>query len=368
MTDKTLKVWIWILGFFSFLLIFFSFFAPWSLLQPNILPDTDFSQGGELGKTIGGLMAPFIAIGAALLIFIAFLVQYQANQRIQEQFKIQQFESQFYEMLRLHKENVNEMKITGYGIIEQETLEYNGDKKSSKKTITKIQTTRFTEARKVFVTMVTELVACYELIEFYNNHWSTNYEKKELLKLAYQFFFFGVKSDLITSDTIETNTIDNFRTELVAARKIHKNSFGENNAFPGVNGNTIKLYIKYSPFSGHESRLGHYYRHLYSTVKFVVNQENKLFNYDEVRAYLKILRSQMSNDEQLMLYYNCIIGFGKDWEDKGYLTKYRMLHNLPITKVKHVDHPITHFSNFISSLKIDEGSLFEWGDTINEIP
>lgn len=43
-------------------------------------------------------------------------------------------------------------------------------------------------------------------------------------------------------------------------------------------------------------------------------------HYKQSREYLKILRSQMSNDEQLMLYYNFIIGFGADWENEGYLT------------------------------------------------
>lgn len=130
-----------------------------------------------------------------------------------------------------------------------------------------------------------------------------------------------------------------------------------------INDKTIKLHIKYFPFSGHENRLGHYYRHLYSTVKYVVNKEKKgLIDYKQSREYLKILRSQMSNDEQLMLYYNYKIGFGKDWENEGYLTKYRMLHNLPIDQVKYAENPRTHFQDFINSIKADEGALFEWGD------
>lgn len=94
-----------------------------------------------------------------------------------------------------------------------------------------------------------------------------------------------------------------------------------------------------------------------------MNKEKEaLINYKQAREYLKILRSQMSNDEQLMLYYNYIIGFGKDWENDGYLTKYRMLHNLPINRIKYAENPRVHFKDFIDSLKPEDGHLFEWGD------
>lgn len=39
----------------------------------------DFSDTGQIGDTIGGIMGPFIAIAAAGLTFIAFWVQYKAN-------------------------------------------------------------------------------------------------------------------------------------------------------------------------------------------------------------------------------------------------------------------------------------------------
>lgn len=70
----------------------------------------------------------------------------------------------------------------------------------------------------------------------------------------------------------------------------------------------------------------------------------------------------MSNDEQLLLYYNYIVGFGTEWEKEGFLTKYRMLHNLPISKVKYVQHPRKHFKTFIKSIENDNDPMFEWKD------
>lgn len=75
----------------------------------------------------------------------------------------------------------------------------------------------------------------------------------------------------------------------------------------------------------------------------------------------------MSNDEQLMLYYNYIIGFGRDWESKDnkYFSHYRMLHNLPINKVKYVENPRLHFRLQIEEIKKNTKGgeeMFEWGD------
>lgn len=324
---------------------------------------------GTIGDAVGGILNPIIAIGAALLTFLAFYIQYQANEEVRKQFKIQQFESQFYEMIRLHKENVNEMKIVGYEPIIETSIQKDGKDTVVLKTETITRSTRITEGRKVFVTMATELIACYEILEFYNHLWDTKIKEIHLLKLAYQFFFFGSKSEIVSSKNIEKAIIENFKIELNRISQLHKNSSGEKNSISGLNSKTIKLYFKYTPFSGHENRLGHYYRNLYSTVKYVVKKEKSgLFDYQQSREYLKILRSQMSNDEQLMLYYNYIIGFGGDWEDDNnkFFSDYRMLHNLPVDSVRYVDFPRDVFKKQIAKIKEEtEGKeeMFEWGDT-----
>lgn len=318
----------------------------------------DYSKIGPYGDYIGGILNPLIAVFAVFAAGFAFYAQYEANKQVQDQFKIQQFESQFFEMLRLHKENVNEMKITGYDSVIQETL----DNEKKVVQIVKSHNTKIIEGRKVFVSMVVELISCYEFLEEINSTWRVRYDPVDLLKLSYRIFFFGSNSELIILEKIDVDFIDHVKKQLRKHRKRHRDSYSRKNVYQGLN-KKIELFIKYSPFTGHENRLGHYYRHLYSTVKYVVNKEREgLIDYKQSRGYLKILRSQMSNDEQLMLYYNYIIGFGKDWENDGYLTKYRMLHNLPIDKVKYAENPRVHFQEFINSIKPGEGHLFEWGD------
>ncbi|MFV8358241.1 putative phage abortive infection protein, partial [Flavobacterium sp. XS1P32] len=99
-------------------------------------------------------------------------------------------------------------------------------------------------------------------------------------------------------------------------------------------------YIKY--YGGHQFRLGHYFRHLYQTVKFINNHDN--IDYQTKYEYVKILRSQLSTYEQAILFTNSLSQMGKSWElqpkinsqlkkykkyDFELITKYNLIKNLP---------------------------------------
>src|SRR5687768_8996458 len=102
------------------LLYTFAPFAPLLFTNPAILKYIDFTNTGQIGDTIGGLMSPFINLSAVIVTGLAFYMQYRANklqvqifndqikqteiqfrheQLYQEkQYQMQQFESQFFEM------------------------------------------------------------------------------------------------------------------------------------------------------------------------------------------------------------------------------------------------------------------------------
>jgi len=345
--------------------VFLKDLSKWTMIQyyRHILHPADFnvSTTGQIGDTIGGTTAPYIALLAGFLTFIAFWAKLRANAQVRDQFEIQQFESQYFELIRLHKENINEMKITGYHYLNSVTVTEGID--PIQKTRTRTETERIIEGRKVFVTMVTELNACFEFCRAYSAKFKI--QESELNMLAYRIFFFGSFSDLVTSAT-QQDFVTFCKAELKKVRKEHRTSSGGVKKF-NVDGKLIRVHIKYAPFSGHESRLAHYYRHLFSTVKFVVKKEKEgLFSYKQAREYLKILRAQMSNDEQILLYHNYISGVGKDWEktDNQFLSKYRMLHNLPIDNIKYVEAPRKHFKEVINQIaKLKKSDpMFEWGD------
>ena len=65
----------------------------------------------RIGDSIGGITAPFVAILAAILTFLAFWVQYEFNEIQQRAIEKERFEHNFYEMLNLHESITQSLKI-----------------------------------------------------------------------------------------------------------------------------------------------------------------------------------------------------------------------------------------------------------------
>ncbi|NHM05448.1 putative phage abortive infection protein [Flavobacterium celericrescens] len=293
----------------SFLYIFFGVIGFVMIMLPMVFYNTTkIDSIGTIGDAVGGILNPVIAIGAALLTFLAFYIQYQANRQVQEQFKVQQFESQFYEMLRLHKENVNSLYLTT-----KKKIIYPKDEDIIESTV---------QGRVVFEHMKFELILIY-MIALKHFH---NENPKVLLNEAYAIFFNGISETkkgthiffdeiLELESYIDNLDYDNFNKKLREGLRFNKD---------------ITQMLEFSLFKGHSHQLAHYYRHLFQTVKFIVNQNESFISYEMKRNFLRILRSQLSNTEQTLLFYNWYSNFGKQWEDDNnkYFTDYRMIHNL----------------------------------------
>lgn len=71
----------------------------------------DFSNTGEVGDTIGGIMGPFVAIAAAILTFLAFWVQFKANEQQRKDIARERFENNFFELLHFHQDITNELLL-----------------------------------------------------------------------------------------------------------------------------------------------------------------------------------------------------------------------------------------------------------------
>jgi len=230
----------------------------------------------EIGDSIGGILMPIIGLVASILTFLAFYMQKKANDVMQDQFKIQQFESQFYEMLRLHKENVNEISIRSLA---------NGF---------------VAEKRAAFESMVHDFNLLLSYSADFNPLDITEYD------VCYNLFFWGYSEDQIEKFSYPAN-------EFIKEGKFLSY---ENLSY-------LKSHKGYSSF------LGHYFRHLFLMVKFVV--ENDIVTvYEEKMKYLKLLRAQLSNYEQIALFYNWLSGYGAPWENEKnhYFTEFKMIHNL----------------------------------------
>lgn len=331
----------------------------------------DSDERGIFGDMFGAVNAVFSGLAFAGIIISLYLQridlknQFEEIQQTNKEFKIQndtlqvqKFENQYYKMIDLHRDNVNEFSIPFFDLLDGT----NSSRDNSRLEITHPNLVlRDVTGKKGFIDMFKELVFCLETANKILSKEGRNYMDSDINEFAYKIFFWGVYSDFAVSDKIE----ESHQHEVIKYLKKKQKEYKTN--IP--NGKEQTINTRYVPFQGHESRLAHYYRHLFQTVKYVVEQEkNKIIKYDDTRQYLRVLRAQLSNAEQLMLYYNYICGFGKNWDylgDKDYefLTKYRMIHNMPVDRVKIVEKPRVHFKEYICNNCTEDDPLFEWGDS-----
>lgn len=355
-------------GFF----LLFSFIAPWLLTKTALFKSWNFSETGQIGDTFGGIANPFIALVGIILTFLAFYMQIKANKIQRElfykglqenkrqfeqelnanreqlndqlaiqthQFKKSEFESQFYEMLKLHKENVNEVSISrkvrlrqSIKIVQDQYIEIKG--------------------RKAFEEILLELEKCYEAAKKTFN----KRDKYYWLERAYKVFFFGINSN---ENGIKRYyfRVDNELKNLGVDSTFYDNI---NSEFPAGN----------EYLTGYATFLAHFYRHLFQIVKFISVQDEKLIPYEEKRKYIRILRAQLSNPEQALLFYNWKSGFGSQWENETnkFFTDYRMIHNIYDSLMLEDFNPEVEFEKQIreKTYRKEEGRnwdpLFEFED------
>jgi len=319
--------WIYMIAFF--LIIGVICFFPYWFTRFSLF-SFDFTETGQIGDTIGGIMTPFIAIAAAGLTFLAFWVQYKANEQQRQDIAKERFESKFYEFLRMHRQNIEGAKIEDI------------------------------EQREVFQEFSQEFVLCIEIINNVfdtkqktdsNNSFYNEFSILKRINLAYLIFFYGYKN--IYSFTFEQlgiknteewykiygelydrfNEISSYWIKDVVSISIMHTSFMKHEGQSKLN-KTLHSY--YRPFSGQSQLLGHYYRNMYQTVKYIHEQSEKFLPYEKKYDYVKILRAQLSDYEQILFYYNSLSVLGYDWIDGGkdsLLVQYKMIKNIPLSLV-----------------------------------
>lgn len=286
---------------------------------------------GYAGDTIGGLTAPIIGLLSALLVYVAFKAQIEANEQQNKQFEIQQFEAKFFDLLKIHRENVHEMKIeeTDYG-------------------------------RKNFVLLIREFRVIIEIVKTLFTELKLELIKERIFIVSYYILFFG-------------KGINSSRQLRLALKDIGFDDDFFNKLEPKLENNipeNEKRNLKYKLFEGHQSRLGHYYRHLYQTVKFV-DESKCLETLEEKYKYVKTLRAQLSTHEQALLFINCLTPIGRKWQGENkegankfqtvdsLLNSYRMVKNIP-----------NNFFDDSKEIKITDyfpSDYFEWQDSTKVI-
>ena len=341
-----------------------------------------YQASANISATLYNSMSPFIAIVAALLTFMAFWMQYNANQEMLKNYdeqkknsERQEIEHQFYEMLRIHKENVKELKWDQWSVSESSNPNFISENESfleGKFYFNNKYAFKQITGRKVF--FYHEFEYCFieyclrEAFDIVRKTEGLNYNIERLedyvgiVKISYSVFYEGQSyiKTLFKGYTLFfkrcDNNLDEIEKEYDANKRI---DFGRFKIPQNLNTKNDHVYLyfyfllwrykkNFSSFSsksnmdrlllgsdlcnGHIYDLNHYYRHLYQMVKIIANYNNEIVKKDEKRKYLRMLRAQLTGKEQLMLFYNWLAGYGSDWENNKnhFFTVFRMIHNINI--------------------------------------
>ena len=278
-------------------IVFFALVAPW-LFTGFSTPIVFNENTGYIGNTFG-IMSPFIAIAAVIVTYLAFRMQLDANEKMFENSRRMQFERQFYQMLKIHCDKVENLHA------ESLYTDFSAENQFQKTA----------SGQDFFRSLLEEFHLIYsELLRFK--------ETDETFRKAYLIFFSGIDS---ADKELKKETSAHFRNFFTP----------ENNKYL-----FMKKYPKLAPiadtlFEGRMDQLVPYYRHLFLLVKNVVQADEDLVPYTDKRQFLRILRAQLSSAEQTLLYCNWKSGCGKQWEEapsklggNHFLTDYRMIHNI----------------------------------------
>ena len=346
-------------------------FLPWILVRWDL---SCFNDTGEVGDTIGGIMSPFVAIAAAFLTFLAFWVQFKANEQQRKDISKERFENKFYELIHLHRENVKALRHHG------------------------------NEGREAIVSSCYYISSIYSLIDnsflkFYKNDTNALAQLQDLSKaypdvrflfmeIAYNLFIYG--EDYLRSLSCEEkefavyqhvihmiktmcpfNTCDNRYMYIPSDRiSLLTKEYFECKDRDGA----MVMYIPDDFLANNHDVFGIYFRQLYHIVKMIAKSD--LLSEKERYDYIKILRSQLSDFEQILLYYNSMSRVGYKWnrpmppshvdlneawrETMKLIPRFRLIRNIPPSFQLFGVLPEEYYKDEIAEYKKRNISFFEW--------
>lgn len=297
-------------------------------------------------------------------------------------FRRQQVEAKFFEMVKYYRNNVSEMRFRNPFYYENKKRKYEEEFVDGRRVLKLI----FDQYRVAYgictyeddiffvkssdKTNVSEQYICEDKKVLFNNFFNRvevdtsnkNQNNKRFIEneIAYLITFWGVsrgsfselesklsKQYMLKPNSVQANDkastdLINQILKIIAVYECEENP----NKYSKMINDHLKLKDKRELksclisegknkfFGGNQYQLGHYFRHLFQTVKYVDEQPNWLFSQTEKYDYVKTLRAQMSNYEQALLFINSLTIMGRNWEytnkdSKCLITTYSLIKNLP---------------------------------------
>ncbi len=304
----------------AFLLISFSLFAP-ILFTRYSLYDLTNPVNVTIADTIYGLTGPFIAIAAALLTYAAFLVQKKAND-IQisanneqvEKNKIDSFENRLFKLVDTHRQNVNEL-LFEKKTPNNEIVELKGQKAIASLRFTlsilSYLVNNYTDIKNIFSPKDIQILSY--LIFVHGNTLTTNtyfQNITEFKKYSEQTESIKKIIELISKINSSSLTKNDEATAYLLQLKINEK---KDNRLLNVDNNKMNV-------------LSRYFRQIYQIYSFIDKQD--FLTFEQKYEYGKIFRTNLTNNEQELIYNNILSPYGNIWRTKDFIKKYKPFKNV----------------------------------------
>jgi hypothetical protein len=254
----------------------------------------DSRKASDFGQFVGGYFGSFFMLMSVVILILTLSYQLKSNH-------IQQFSIKYLDLIKLHRDNVSELTLQNKN------------------------------QRSVFIILHAEFQDIYEIVEKSSKKW----KEIDIAVVAYTILYFGIGE---ISTPMVISILENFDSDVL------NNIISKIDEYRIPKGYKNLKYLKkfklgdYLPFNGHQSRLGHYYRHIFQTIKFIDTQD--YLSNKEKKEYAKTLRAQLSNHELALFFYNSLSPMGSTWRDNNtfddnkksvsYMVKYEFIKNIPL--------------------------------------
>ncbi|MXV52590.1 hypothetical protein GS399_16575 [Pedobacter sp. HMF7647] len=261
------------------------------------------------GGFIGGLIGPIFSLAGFLLLYETIVAQRLSFDRQQRLFEIQQFETKVFDLIHIHRDNVSQM-------VHRVPWDDNN----------------YYEKARVFIEMRSQFSSLFKIVKAAIDKAvtiSVDNKEKASINIAYLILFFGVSK--ATRPDLE--------------HFLSKYGYDKPLTDPIIS----KIYLKKTKYNsktvyygGHQVRLGHYFRHLFQTVRFV--DKATFLEPPQRYEYVKTLRAQLTQYELGIFFLNSL-SIGDEWEKNKYITTYEMIKNLPKNFIEDIN-PKDYYRDF----------------------
>ena len=297
----------------------------------------DSNSIDHFGSFMGGLAT-----------FIGIYYLYMTLRSQNESFQIQNFESKFIELIKFNRDLVSSMKATYTYSIDMQQI--------SGKEIFDFFNQQMENAIEIVSTFINsrELSSLYNNSEQYNTDkdlWNeTQLKKRTIMNISYLITFFGVKAN--GCSLLKNKYLTQYKAEEIEELlKLFRMKLAMNeNSTDSAETNPLNisriLTSENKLFAGFQNELGNYFRTFFQCVNFANKQ--KFIKYSDKYDYVKMLRGQLSNMEEVVLFYNSLSDIGIAWE--YYYYKNQDFNNMLIKKYNLIKNIPENFTKFSASL------------------